>query len=96
MFYAIARPITKDSRVLCELPDREWLHSGDYVVFVNQQGQERIAVLLTPDFEDDAENAPRYWGNPVGKIVAKLNRRDIDWPEEDVMDISVEMPEIEE
>lgn len=96
MFYAIVKPLTTDKRLLCELPDREWLHSGDSVVFINRNGDERIATLLTPDFEDIPENAIRFWGNPAGRIVAKLSRHDIEWPEEDIMSISVEMPEIGE
>lgn len=75
-----------------ELPKWEGLSIGDYVVFENHGGDERIGVVSVPAFTSDEETVTREWGKP-NRVVAILYRHEMDWPEPDVMDVT--LPEID-
>ena len=93
MFYTLVKPLGKTTdRFLCQLPSREWLKVGQYVIYIGEHGEDRIGVVTVPDFDADEADVKAVWGNATYNIVAELRRNDIEWPDDDMHE---PIPEIE-
>ena len=87
--YVILKNLKGQDRFAGEMPGRQYLSIGDYVVFLNREGAERIGVVSVPDVEADPEAVAKEWGKPC-MVIAKLLRCDMDWPETSEDDFKIE------
>lgn len=88
--FVIVRPLGKGAACSAfELPKPAYVGVGDYVVYLNREGQERIGIAVTPDIRMDKREAREAWGE-TGRIAALLGRIEMEWPDE-----MEDLPEIE-
>lgn len=87
--YVILKNLKGGERFPGELPTPQYLDVGDYVVFVNRDGAERIGIVSVPDFVAEPEAVAKEWGKPC-MVLAKLLRCDLEWPETKAEDFEIE------
>lgn len=86
--YVILKNLKGGERFPGELPSAQYLSVGDYVVFANRAGEERIGTVSVPDFDAEPEAVAKEWGKPC-MVLAKLARWEMDWPEPKAEDFEI-------